>query len=376
MIKVCHIVNLITGKADGVYKHILMLIRALDHNKYEHIIIFQGGEKIEKELNKLGIKIYPIKSLKKNFSLKVFQQIYRVVKKENVDIIHSHLIKPYVISCFVNIFLKKKHVFNYHGVFIDNYYYNYLEKIILKLIHFFSNKLNAVNLAVAPSFSSKELLLKETKNFKEIRTYYNTYYPNKDISLSNKISSKLLDLRKKYFLVGVIARIEIQKRIDRALEILKILRDEDVDVFFTFMGDGPLEKEMKLKVKELGLENYCEFSGFVENASDYLNNFDLLLLTSDWEGMPIVIWEAMAKGIPIVATDTGGIKEIIEANECGITYEKENIFKAAGIIKKLIKRPDLRKNIGEKGKIAIKEKYNLENFTNTFDNIYKKLIEN
>ena len=70
MIKVCHIVNLITGKADGVYAHLKSIFRNYNRNNFEHILIFHGGEKIEKEVRELGIKVFTSESLKEKDILK------------------------------------------------------------------------------------------------------------------------------------------------------------------------------------------------------------------------------------------------------------------------------------------------------------------
>ena len=64
MIKICHIVNLLTGKADGVYAHLKSIFRNCYRNKFEHILIFQGGEKIEKGVREFGIKVFTSESLK------------------------------------------------------------------------------------------------------------------------------------------------------------------------------------------------------------------------------------------------------------------------------------------------------------------------
>ncbi len=119
MIRVCHIVNIITGKSDGVYAHLKMIFTLSDKTKFEHFLIFQGGEKIEKELSEMGIKFLVSESLKKKISVKAFSDIYSFIKKNDISIIHTHLIKPYTIAGLVNIFLRKKFIFNYHGLFIS-----------------------------------------------------------------------------------------------------------------------------------------------------------------------------------------------------------------------------------------------------------------
>ena len=131
MIKVCHIVNLITGKADGVYSHLKMIFNNYDKKNFEHFLVFQGGEKIEREVSELGVKVFVSTSLKKKFSIKAFIDIYKIIKSTESDVIHSHLLKPYVISGLINIFARRKLIFNYNGLFIhQNIYNGFLEKFI------------------------------------------------------------------------------------------------------------------------------------------------------------------------------------------------------------------------------------------------------
>jgi glycosyltransferase involved in cell wall biosynthesis len=375
MIKICHIANLITGKADGVYTHLLMLLNNLDKNRYEQILIFQGGEKVKNEMKRLNVKTYEVKSLRTKISIKSFIEIYRILIKENVDIIHAHLLKPYAIAGIINLMVRRKLVFNYHGLFINNLYYNWVEKTIYKIIHYVVNKFNAVNLVLAPSNYSKKLIVNETKLFKKIKVYYNSYSETSNDKISDSISNELININRKYFLIGVVSRIEVQKRIDRALEILKIITQKHSDVYFVFFGDGPLLQEMESKASDIGVKDYCTFFGFVENAPAYMHRFDLLLLTSDWEGMPLVIWEAMAKGIPIISTNVGGTKEIIETEQCGIIFNKENTSEAAEIISSLLQQDEKRMSMGGNGINAIRNKYTIKNFTNSFDQFYSELIE-
>lgn len=108
MIKVCHIVNIITGKADGVFTYLKTIFSNNDNSKYQRIIIMHENEMIEKEFHKLGIKVFTEPLLNKKFSFKLFINLYRIIKDNNVDIIHAHFIKPYIISGLLNIILRKK----------------------------------------------------------------------------------------------------------------------------------------------------------------------------------------------------------------------------------------------------------------------------
>ena len=64
----------------------------------------------------------------------------------------------------------------------------------------------------------------------------------------------------------------------------------------------------------------------MEDVENYYKYFDLVLFTSDWEGMPLTMWEAMANSVPIVAPDVGGFKEILEENKCGLIYESKDLI--------------------------------------------------
>lgn len=373
-IKICHICDRISGQADGVFTHLISLLKNLDETKFEQIVIFQGGEIIENELKKIEIKYFIVPELKKRFSIKSLIKIYKILKNESVDIIHAHLIKPYIISGLLNIYLRKILIFNYHGIFISSIYHNSIERFILNIFHFIIVYSRSIQIAIVPSQQSKVLLTSETKIFPRIEVYYNGF-SNKDYNgLNIELEKELNEIKSKYFLAGIVARHEIEKRIDISLNLLKRLTEDNINVFFVYFGDGPLEEEMKLLAQKLSVNKNCKFYGYVKNAPLYFDYFDAILFTSDWEGFPLTIWESMASGVPIISTDVGGIKEIIEKEKCGVTYPKGDINSAAKIIEYLIKKPEVLKEMGNNGKVAIKTKYSIQNFISFFENLYTNII--
>jgi len=82
-------------------------------------------------------------------------------------------------------------------------------------------------------------------------------------------------------------------------------------------------------------------------------HFDLVLFTSDWEGMPITMWEAMVNGVPVIAPDVGGFKEILEENNCGLIYEPGNLTDAEDKLLKLLDNKELITLLGKNGRTAI-----------------------
>lgn len=373
-IKICHIVNVITGKTDGVFNHIKSLVMNLDPSKYEHILVYQGGDFVRQEAEKLQIKVYEIKEFSKKFSFFVIKKIAEIAKEEKVDILHSHVVKPYLFTGLANFFLNKKHIFNFHGLFIlNNVYYNELEKILMFGVHILITIFKKIDLAVVPSKNSKSILLNETKLFPKILHYYNGFVPLYEETLTGK-KKNLSNKDGKKFCVGIVARLDTEKRLDRAFRIIKKISEVRTDFEVVIYGDGPLEDKLKILAIELKINDLVKFKGFTQDIINKYKEFDLLFYSSDSEGLPLSIFEAMANGVPIISTDVGGIKEVLLENNCGLVYDKENIDQAVKYILDLMNNEELRSIMSKNAIDAIKNFYTIENFTNTFDKIYSELM--
>lgn len=372
-IKICHFVNRITGRDDGVFKHLIGQLVYLDKEKFDQFVIYQGGEDVEKVFRTLNIKYFIVKELEKKFSLKIFLKVYKIINNENIDIINAHLIKPYSLAGLLNIFLKKKLVFSYHGLFIRNDYNSKFEQVIYRLIHFLIKSSNKVYV-LTPSKKSIEILLNETKSFKN----FNHYNQGKALyKYSNGVNESLIEelkeYKSKYVVLGYVGRLNREKNVKLCLELfLDVCRIHD-NIILLIFGDGE-EKECLIEfVKAKKLNDKVKFFGYVENISSYMKYFDILILTSKREGMPIVLWEAMDNAIPILSTNVGGIPEIVELEKCGYTFDLNNIKDGVEKLNNLITDEELRKEMGNRGKEAIEIKYTLDDFKDFFTKFYSGL---
>ena len=374
MIRVCHIVNRITGKTDGVYSHLKMIFINSDKTKFQHYLIFQGGEKIENELSEMGIEFLVSESFKKKISIKAFGDIYRFIKKNDISIIHTHLLKPYTIAGLLNIFLRKKFILNYHGLFISNNpYYGLIEKITYKLFHVIINLLGKVDVVLVPSRKSKELIIKETKLFSEPVVYYNGCDILPHSSSDFALVEKLKKIKNEGTIIAVVARLESEKRIDTAINIFNSIYAVNRNIFLVVFGNGELKQKLLEQTKNINLGSRIIFFDFVANLISYYHFFDILLFTSEREGMPMSVFEAMANKVPVIAPDVGGFKEILDENNCGLIYSPGNLKEAEDKLLMLIDDNKLRKELGENGKLAIEQRYNSNNFIKQIEEVYLSL---
>lgn len=376
MIKVCHIVNLITGKSDGVYTHLKMIFQNYDRNRFKHYLIFQGGSIIETEVKSLGVEVVVLDLLKKKFSIGSFIHIYKILKKFKIDIVHAHLIKPYTLGGLVNIFARKKLVFNYHGLFIkDNPYYNIAEKTVYYLSHYLINLFSKVDAVLVPSKRSRELLISESKMFPQPFVYYNGYNHQKKFrSTDLELIKQLADIKSTYRIIAIVSRLEIEKRIDDAIKIFSKVSANRSNLILLIFGNGPLKTQLMDLCNNFKVDSRVIFFDYVPEVIQYFNYFDILLFTSQREGMPLTMWEAMANSVPVVAPDVGGFKEILEENNCGLVYEPGNLTDAEDKLTKLLDEEPYRKRLGENGRIAIESKYTEEKFIQQIEKVYSELI--
>lgn len=372
MINICHIADHLNGEIDGVFKHISSIIKLTGNKNFKHYLCFEGNKQIEEEIKRLGGNLIILPEIRSKLPFLAVIKFIKLCIKNDIEIIHAHFLKSYIIAGLGNVFMKKKVIYNYHGLFIRNEFYNLFERALYQLFHFIICQLKGVQLALVPSKESMNELISETKLFPNISQYYNGIScdfrnPQINLDIVNKID------RIKSFKFVFIGRIEEEKRVDRALSILNNLKNEGVNIHLFIFGSGSLINNITKLCNDLELDKFVSFLGVVKNPTDYLNYFDCLILTSDREGMPFVVWESMSQGLPIISSSVGGITEILNDANCGLHFYKESIFDASEKAKAIISDSAFRKRLGTNGKNAVTMKYNIENFKQFIDNCYINL---
>lgn len=139
-------------------------------------------------------------------------------------------------------------------------------------------------------------------------------------------------------------RLSKEKNQKLLIDAIKVLCQEYENLSLTILGDGPLRNELENYVTDNGMENIIHLEGNVANVEEYFSKSDIFVLSSSYEGLPLVILEAMAAQLPIVATNVGGVKDIITNN--GLLVEADNIDVLANALRKVINDKSLRKKLG------------------------------
>lgn len=144
-----------------------------------------------------------------------------------------------------------------------------------------------------------------------------------------------------------VGRLNRQKNYEQAIRAIELLKQQGFDVRYDIAGIGDLQSELQLLVEELGLQQQVRFLGYVHNWQQQVTQYDLYLMCSSYEGLSIVTIEAMAKAMPIVATDVGGIREygVSEVNMLKTRTDKSADI--ATVLARLIRDMSQRQHLGQ-----------------------------
>jgi glycosyltransferase involved in cell wall biosynthesis len=142
------------------------------------------------------------------------------------------------------------------------------------------------------------------------------------------------------------------------------------------VGEGPEKDNLMGLVREYGISDIVVFPGYMDNACKILKYFDIFVMSSLTEGMPITLLEAMRSGMPIVATAVGGIPEALDGGKCGIMVPPGSDLDLAKSIVELYENNLLREELSRNAKIRFQEEFTVEMMEEKYRTVYIDVINN
>ena len=172
--------------------------------------------------------------------------------------------------------------------------------------------------------------------------------------------------------IGTICRLESPKRVDVFLDVIAELRRQEVKCSAIVVGDGSLRGALTKAARDRALDEMVTFAGQQEDVSQWLDRFDVFLLTSEVETFGIAALEAMARGVPVVAMPSaGGLSSLAERG--GVLLESRDVAEAATAVVDLLASAERRAQVRRRGASVAKE-HRLEHTIAALDNMYGELV--
>lgn len=370
----------------GAQKYVFDLTTNLDKNKYEiEIGVGRCKDQIWIEtLKEKEFKIWRLKQLTRAINpwrdfLSAFE-LFDLFEKSKPDIIHLNSSKIGSTGAVVGWFYKKlynrnlKIIYTAHG-FVFN-----------EPMNFFKRKFYLWSEKISGYCKDKIICVSEQDKITALNNHI--AHHKKFITIHNGIDLNKLnfldknDARKKFFtnyklqvtsynyIIGTIANLYETKGILYLVRSTKILNEKFKNIAIVVIGEGPQRELLEKEIKKLNLEKIVFLVGTFENASQYLPGFDIFCLPSIKEGFPYAPLEAMAAGLPIVATSVGGILEIIEPEANGLVVQPKKPHELATALEKLLNNPKLRNKLSKNNLEKVKQ-FSLEKMIRETEKVYK-----
>lgn len=175
-------------------------------------------------------------------------------------------------------------------------------------------------------------------------------------------------------IIGAPAELTERKGLTYLIEAVPLVLAQHAGARFLIIGRGHLEERLRRMVAERGLEESVHLLGFVPNVAERMAQWDLLVLPSLWDPFPQVILEAMANGVPVVASAVDGAQEMVVHGETGFLVPPADPPALADAIIRLLADQKLARQMGQAGRARVEQVYNLEGVVQRMDDLYQDVL--
>ncbi len=388
-IKVAHIIT--RFDKGGASENTFLTVRGLDKAKYDVTLIKglsleseMGGREVRAvehnlaEVERCGIRTVTIPELVRKiyhlYDLKAFVALIKIFLNEKPHIVHTHTSKAGILGRWAAFFARipviihtpHGHVFwGYFGK-CKTLFYIILEKLTARITDKIialtqQEKNDHLHFRIAPE--DRVLVAHSGIN---LDRFSNT-------SVDPSAMRRSLGIPESNLVVGTVGRLTPIKGHRYLIEAAGKIVSSRPDTTFVFLGDGELLDELKNMAAKLGVEENIKFLGWRQDVAEVMSVFDIFVLPSLNEGMGRVLVEAMALGKPIVASDVGGIPDLVVQGKNGYLVPVGDVETLAARIKELLDDPGKREEMGNTGQ-RYAAKYSSEKMVEKIDLLYHKLL--
>ncbi|MDZ7724831.1 MAG: glycosyltransferase [candidate division KSB1 bacterium] len=323
----------------GPALHTEILSRHLSNERYQTLLISGAIDSNEsskiKDFKQKGIPVCVIPEMKRVSNpiddIMAIYKCFKIIRKKKPNIVHTHTAKAGTVGRLAAWLAGVPLIYHtFHGHTFHSYFSKPVTAVFL-LIERVLARLSTAVIAISPS-QLDELVnryhIAPKQHFRMIRLGLELE-PFKNLKRRNSLK-KRLGLDPDSCLLGIVGRLVPIKNIEMALKVTSQLESR---YHLCVIGDGPERNTLEIRSKELGLENRVHFMGWIEDITGIYAEIDALLLTSNNEGTPVAVIEAMAASIPVIATEVGGVPDLVKHEFNGYLCASQDVVSMSGFVR-------------------------------------------
>ena len=346
----------------GAEKTMVRILSGLNRDKYDITVVAlrKGSGRLLPELEKVGINTENLGAKAKYDFIRVAIRLYKLIRKIKPQMLICSLYHPTILGRVIGKLAGVPIVINWE---VCENFGGFLRVLLNRITINFSDKIFC---------DSRKVLAKLVKTLR---------CPDDKIEI---VSTGGLDLMAynrqcKNFnspiKIGIIGRVTEQKGYEYFVKTAKIVTELRENIHFSMVGDGPDLVKIQNMIKESELTDKVKLLGYRSDIPDLLSEWDIYVQSSLWEGLCLTVVEAIASGLPVVATNVGGIPESVIDGYNGYLVPPKDSKALADKIIELIDNPELRKTMGERSRRIAEEKYSLESMVKKMEELIDGLIK-
>lgn len=352
-----------TQNYGGAESVLLSLAAFLERVGHEPVIYQYDNADLQRASSELGIECRQVThwyAYKRTYRLPVFAYHFRrLLAADRIDVLHSHLFGPIIAGGLTGWLASIPHVGTLHDVYIVQE--RPIRARLLRLVHTLGTRLVCVSQQMAEYYASVTNIAST-----ELRVIRNGV----QLSLYGRSPRDNVEGGSDVALIAV-GRLDPIKRHDLLLDALANVH-EKIRWRLTLVGDGPERGALESQARQLGIDSRVEFLGQRDDVPELLSRADIFFLISDSEGMSLSLIEALASGLPVIATKVGNNSELVEHEHSGYLITPGSQPELEAAIASLCADADHREELGRNAR-AVAAELDLEKTMSAYLDLYAAL---
>lgn len=370
----------VTKSTGGVAAYIRMLVRNLDRERFKVTVacLSENGPEFAAELrSEFGVSTFSLAMNRYKVNpltdARVLFQLGSHIRREKYDLIHAHASKAGFLMRVAAIGTGVPVIYSPHN-FAFHEGSNPLVARVVALLE-----------ALAANFTAK--IITVSSHERDLALQYGVGKPDLYIVIPTGIDPSpyrtnvdtaalktLLGIPASARVVGSVGRLAIPKLAKDFVRVAAYLHDSYPDLHFVWVGSGPLEAEARALARELSVEDVVHWLGHRTDVNLLYQIFTCFVLLSRWEGNPLVILEAFAAGVPVIASENLGARELIDSEDNGILIPVGDVHATAMAIQKMVDNPEEAERLHIQGTKRVSSLFSLKTMISSIERVYLEKV--
>ncbi|MBV1903401.1 MAG: glycosyltransferase family 4 protein [Marinosulfonomonas sp.] len=358
-------------KQGGIQRHILDLTQFL-RTQGHHVMVagapdVWGGRDIDPDFLPLSLDRVANDSssvaVRFTQAMKCARELRRFAAKNDFDLVHCHETAPAIVAKMAFAWSGIPKIITFHGSAPDR------TRQFARVSKYCADRV------VSPSRTTLQSLVDYGVDPEKTKMLGLGITPQAAPSVQKVQSIRSsLQLADTDILCLSLSRLGYQKGIDIMIDVAQQVLAKQSNIVFAVGGTGPLEDEVRLLAKQAGIADRFRFLGSISEVPEYLAAANIFLLTSRWEALPISIVEAFRAGLPVIATDCGGVKELV-GDAVGRLCQVGDVDGLTAAVLELAGNNDLRARLAKNAaKLSKSDRFDPDHVHGEFEHFYQSLV--